>query len=536
MNPTKKLEPKASERSGSFLVAAGIFLSRIAGLIRQRIFAHYFGNSDAGDAFYSALKIPNFLQNLFGEGVLSASFIPVYAELLGKENQKDEEEAQKIACVIGTLLALLTSLVVVIGILATPFLIDLIAPGFIGEKRLLTIRLVQIFFPGIAMLVLSAWCLGILNSHRKFFLSYAAPVVWNAAIIFTLVFFGRNHDQTHLAVHAAWGLVVGSALQFGVQLPMTLKLLKKWRFDLSIHLSGVQTILKNFLPVVIARGVVQISAYIDNVLASFLPSGAVSALAYAQSIYMLPISLFGMAVSAAELPAMSKVKGSTEEVASQLRIRINAGLKQISFFIVPSIAGFLILGDVIVALLYQSGEFTRENSNFVWIVLAGSTIGLLATTLGRLYTSAFYSIKDTRTPLRFAVLRVTLTVSLGYLFGLKIPVLLGFPAYVGTAGLTASAGIAGWVEFILLRRCLNKKIGSTGVSIFFMTKLWGSALLSAVLGFGIKTFLFKEGHFPVIRGLVVLFPFGLSYFIFTALLGVDESKRFLRSIRIPKRR
>ncbi|HEX8424452.1 MAG TPA: lipid II flippase MurJ, partial [Pyrinomonadaceae bacterium] len=160
----------------AFLVGAGILLSRIVGLIRQRVFAYYFGNSAAKDAFDAAFKIPNFLQNVFGEGALSASFIPVYANLLAR---KDEREAGRVAGAIFALLALITSLLVLLGVLTTPYLISLIAYGFEGERRELTIRLVKIFFPGAGLLVLSAWCLGVLNSHRRFFLSYTAPVIWN---------------------------------------------------------------------------------------------------------------------------------------------------------------------------------------------------------------------------------------------------------------------------------------------------------------------------------------------------------------------
>ena len=349
MKETVPSSSESSQPSGAHLVAAGIFLSRIAGLIRQRVFAHYFGSSDAGDAFYSALKIPNFLQNLFGEGVLSASFIPVYSSLLGRG---EKDEAEKVARVIGSVLALVTSILVLVGIWQTPHLIGLIAPGFTGAKKALTIQLVQIFFPGTGLLVMSAWCLGILNSHRKFFLSYAAPVLWNFAIIAALIFYSRNNSQSDLAVYAAWGLVLGSALQLGIQLPTASRYLKQLRFNFSWNMPSVRIVLKNFVPVVIARGVVQVSAYVDNVLASYLPSGAVSSLAYAQLIYMLPISLFGMAVSAAELPVMSRASGSREEIAIYLRNRIDAGLAQISFFIVPAVVAFVLLGDVICGVLY----------------------------------------------------------------------------------------------------------------------------------------------------------------------------------------
>src|SRR4030095_6019941 len=179
------------------LVAAGILLSRIIGLVRERVFGFYFGVTDEADAFRAAFRIPNLLQNLFGEGVLSASFIPVYASLLA---DNDREEATRVAGAVFSILALVVSLVVLLGGVATPVLVDLIPAGFPAEKRELTVTLVRILFPGAGLLVLSAWCLGILNSHHKFFLSYAAPVLWNVAMIATLVWFGRRAALPDLAV------------------------------------------------------------------------------------------------------------------------------------------------------------------------------------------------------------------------------------------------------------------------------------------------------------------------------------------------
>src|SRR5438445_10255452 len=196
-------------------VAAGILLSRIVGLARLRVFSHYFGlRSDAADAFNAAFRIPNFLQNMFGEGVLSASFIPVYARLLA---EGDEEEAGRVAGAVGALLFLVVSILCAVGVLATPLLIDVIAPGFHGEKRELTITLVRILFPGAGLLVLSAWCLGILNSHRKLFLSYAAPVMWSGAMICTLFAYGARSTPPRLAIALASGSVAGPPLKFALQ-------------------------------------------------------------------------------------------------------------------------------------------------------------------------------------------------------------------------------------------------------------------------------------------------------------------------------
>ena len=517
--------PSSSKRF-AFLVAAGIFLSRVAGLVRDRVFAHYFGNSDAADVFKAAFRIPNFLQNLFGEGVLSASFIPVYAHLLARG---DKEEARRTAGAVAALLSLTTCLLVLLGVLTAPWLIDAIAPGFQGEKRELTISLVRILFPGAGLLVASAWCLGVLNSHRKFFLSYTAPVLWNIAMIAGMVAFGASRSQNSLVVVTAWASVLGSALQVLVQLPIVLKLLGGLKLSFAHQAEHVRAVLHNFFPVFVSRGVVQISAYIDAFLASWLPTGAVSALAYAQTLYTLPVSLFGMSVSAAELPVMSGALGAADEVANILRTRLNSGLRQISFLVVPSVVGFLVLGDVIVAAIYQSGRFEHADVIYVWAILAGSTVGLLASTLGRLYSSGYYALRDTRTPLRFAIVRVLLTTLLGYLAALPLPRLLGIEQRWGVAGLTISAGVASWVEFTLLQRGLRRRIGQVGVPPGFLLQVWMAALAAAAVSRGI---LIATGHrSPIPLAVVVLSVYGLVFFGAATVLKLPEAHAMLGILR-----
>jgi putative peptidoglycan lipid II flippase len=549
--PDKTPAPKRGTGGGAFLVGAGILLSRVVGVIRQRVFAYFLGNSDAMDAFNAAFRIPNFLQNVFGEGALSASFIPVYARLLAqKENgEVDEEEADRVAWAVFTLLALVVSVLVLAGVLASPFLINAIAMGFEGEKRDLTERLVRIFFPGAGLLVLSAWCLGVLNSHRRFFLSYTAPVVWNLALIAALAWAGWPVRQTppenlavwgNVAAYAAWGSVLGSALQFAVQLPTVLMLLRRARLSLRLSNVHVRTVLRNFLPVFVSRGVVQISAFVDAWLASWLGTGAVAALGYAQSLYTLPVSLFGISVSAAELPEMSSAAaGEQSEVAEKLRGRLTAGLRQVALFIVPTAVALLTLGDVMVGALYQNGNFGRAETVYVWAVLAGSAVGLLPSTFGRLYSSTFYALHDTRTPLRYAVLHVAVATVLGYLFALPLPPLLGLDQRWGTVGLTLSAGLAGWAELLLLRRRLNERIGRTGVPVSFASKLWVSAAVSALAAWGLRLLL-GDVH-PILAAALVLTPYGLLYFGLTSLWGVPESRavigRFTRIFaRILRRR
>ncbi len=522
--------PGVASRRYAFLVAAGIFLSRVSGLVRDRIFAHYFGLSATADAFKAALRIPNFLQNLFGEGVLSASFIPVYASLLARD---DDEEARRTAGAVASLLLMATSILVLIGVLGAPWITYALAAGFSPEKRELTVRIVRILFPGVGLLVLSAWCLGVLNSHRRFFLSYSAGVIWNASMIVAMLGWGRHSVQDRLAIILAWGSVVGSALQVGVQLPVVLRLLGGLRLSLSRHSENVKTVVVNFFPVFISRGVVQISAYVDGFIASWLPTAAVSALASAQLLYTLPVSLFGMSVSAAELPQMSGAVGSESQVADVLRGRLNAGLRQIAFLVVPSVVAFLILGDVIVGAIYLTGRFTQADVVYVWGTLAGATVGLLASTLGRLYSSTYYALRDTRTPLRFAIVRVILTTALGYLCAFPLPHLFGIAPRWGVAGLTISAGIASWVEFHLLRRTLNHRIGSTGLPADYLARLWAMALVGAAAGWTVHHFWGHHG--PIVLAILVLAPYGIIYFAGTWLMGLPEARAlFSRFLKPPR--
>ena len=507
---------KEAGRGHALLVGAGILCSRLFGLARQRVFSHYFGLSDAADIFSAALRVPNFLQNLFGVGVLSASFIPVYARLLAQNKQ---EEADRLAGAIAAILALVISIIVALGVMATPYLLWLIAPGYTGEKRELTILIVRILFPGTGILVWSAWCLGILNSHHKFFLSYAAPVVWNLSMIVTMLVF-RHLDADHLIVYLAWGTVLGCVLQFLVQLGPVLKLVPGMRLRLDLRSMHVQQVGGSFLGVAIGRGVVQISAFVDQAISTLLGSGAIAGMTTASSINLLPVSLFGMAISASELPTLSRMAGDEfdADVAAKLSMRLNNGLERIAFFIVPSAMAFFALGNVVVAALYQSGAFTSKDSYYVWAILAGSGVGLLASTFGRLYASTYYAMRDTRTPLRFALVRLAFTAVLGLASALLLPGMLGIPPQWGAVGLTASAGVAGWIEFHLLRSKMNKKLGPTGVSMAMMFKLWVAAALAAIAACAVEYVI--RGHGPILMALFVLSTYGVAYFAVTYLLRI----------------
>lgn len=528
-------EPKAPPIAGgrpttgrsSALIGAGIFLSRLLGLLRQSLIATFLGANWVSDAFNGAFKITNFLQNLFGEGALSASFIPVYANALARQ---DEEEADRIAGAVASLLALIISVIVLLGIVFAPTVVKLVVGGFTGETLDLTIRLTRILFPGAGIFVMSAWCLGILNSHRKFFLSYVAPVFWNVAMIAALLGFGPRVHEVELAVVLAWASVLGAALQMGVQLPSVFRLLSHKRFAPDYGFAPVREVLHNFVPAFVSRGVVQISGFIDTYMASFIAAnGIVTLLQNAQTIYLLPISLFGMSISAAELPEMSRETSTGEEAFARLRRRLDAAMPRVAFFVVPSAVGFLVLGEAISGVLLQHGRFTRTDSLRTWAILGGSAIGLVASSLGRLYSSTFYALRDTRTPLWFAIVRVILTGALGYLFAFPLPRLLGLPAWTGAAGLTASAGISGWVEFLLLRHALTRRIGRTGIARSLLARLWGASLLSGAAGYGMM--LVISPRHQLVRGAAAIVAFGIVYGAATLALAVPEAKALVARAR-----
>jgi putative peptidoglycan lipid II flippase len=518
--------PRSSGRS-SALIGAGIFLSRLLGLLRQSLIAKYLGAGLVADAFNGAFRITNFLQNLFGEGALSASFIPVYANALARG---EEDEADRIAGAVAAILALVVAIIVVLGIVGAPLVVKVVAGGYTGEKLALTIRLTRILFPGAGIFVMSAWCLGILNSHRRFFLSYVAPVFWNVAMLVALVVYGPRRGEVDLAVILAWASVIGAALQMGVQLPSVFKLLGHPRFRLDYRFPPVREAVHNFLPAFVSRGVVQLSGFVDIALASHIPvNGVVTLLQNAQTIYLLPISLFGMSVSAAELPEMSRDTGTGPAAFDRLRTRLNTALPRVAFFVVPSAIGFLVLGEAIAGVLLQHGKFTHTDSLRTWAILAGSAVGLVASALGRLYSSTFYALRDTRTPLRFAIARVVLTGVLGWFFAFPLPRLLGLPAWTGAAGLTASAGMAGWVEFLLLRRAITARIGRTGLSRSALLRLWMAGLLAGAAGWGVMRVM-DPAH-QMLRGIAAIGAFAIVYGVVTLALGVPEARGLVGRVR-----
>jgi len=542
--------PARSSGRGATLVALGILASRLMGLVRQRVFAHYLSTSALAGAFTAALRIPNVLQNLFGEGVLSASFIPVYARLLGEGRRED---ADRVAGAVFGLLSVLVAVLVALGIFAAPWIVGVVVGGFAetGPAAFAkAVQLTRILFPSTGLLVLSAWCLGVLNSHRKFFLSYAAPVVWNLAQIAVLVVAGPRVDEDRLTTLLAWGVVAGSGLQFLVQLPVVWPLLGRFRPSLDTTSAAMRAVLRGFVPILVARGVVQVSALVDTYYASLISPQTVAVLGYTQLLALLPVSLFGMSVSAAELPELARETALGAEAAERLRTRIDRGLERIAFFVVPSAVAFLAIGDVLGGLLFQTGRFDAADTRWLWYLLIGSAVGLVAGTLGRLYASAFYALQNARTPLVFASIRVVLSAALAYVSVRYGPGWFGVPVEIGAVGITATTGFAAWLEYSLLRRALARRIGRTGIPGRRLAWFWGSALVAGALALLGKVWL--TGRFgpdpalarfwgwqvlpapalnPLLVAALVVPVFCGVYLGLTALGGVSQLRSVLSRLR-----
>lgn len=545
--------PAAPRRSGAVLVAAGVLLSRLSGLVREVTFAAYLATGTAADAFKAALRIPNLLQNLLGEGVLSASFIPVYSRLL----EEDEREAGRVAGAVAGLLTVVAGAAAVVGVaLARPITVAL-TPGFEGEKLDLTVELVRVMTPGIAVLVLSAWCLGVLNSHRRFFLSYVAPVLWNAAQVAVLVALGlRGVGDRSLAVAVAWGVLAGGLLQLLVQLPAVRAVGRTIRVSLDHRRAAVREVGRRFVPVLLGRGVVQLAGYLDLVLASLLAAGAVSALTYAQVLYLLPVSLFGMSVAAAELPELSRLgPGGVQAV----RDRLVTGLGRVAFFVVPVQVLYLVAGGAVVGALLQRGSFGDDDTRLVWLVLAGASLGLVATTASRLLQSSLYALGDARSPAAAAAVRVAVGAALGVALMFQLDRVViepgtlelvtdgdlpapfeplpaevrrddAAPLRAGAVGLTLAASVGAWVELALLRRALRRAspaLGRLPVGGPRRRALTAAAAVAGAVAVAAQLAVGDRLH-PLAAAAVVLAPAGLAYLALTAALRVPEARALLR--------
>jgi len=495
-------------------VAAGILVTRLLGLVRERALAHYVGNGAAADAFRAALRIPNLLRNLLGEGTLSASFIPVYAALEGRD---DPKAARALAGAVAGLLLLATGLLAVLGIVLAPVITRIVAPGFEPSARALTTSLVRIMFPMTGLLALAGWALGVLTTHGRFFLPYVAPALWNVAGIASLLV-GAVWLTTpaDLATALAWGALVGSVLQLGVQLPACARAVGELRPAWGPRVEGLGEVVRAWTPVVIGAGVMQISGLIDTQLGSLSGRGAVATLGYAQLLQLLPVSLFGVSVAAVALPELSRdtAAGAAYPVVTA---RLGDGLTRIAFFLLPAATLYAAFGDVVAGALFQGGRFTADDTELVGAVLAAYAIAIWPQASVRLLASGYYALRDTKTPVKIAAFAIV--VSTGSAVTLM--------QFLGVAGIAAGSAVGALVNVSLLVIGLERRLGPIAdravVSSFAKAALAAGA--GAATARGVLAAVPAMG--PIPASALVLVIFGIVYLSVSRWLGHPEAKRFL---------
>ena len=462
-------------RSGPGVAAAGIGLSRFSGVARSVLVTNILGIGLIGDAFAAAQRVPNILQNLFGEGALSAAFVPEYSRLL----ESDPEEAGKLAGGILSFLLCLVAGLTAVAFLATEPITRSIAWGFTGERFDLTVQLVRIIILGTAVLVMSAWCLAILNSHGRFFLGYAAPVAWNICQIIVLIVLAISEVTGSTAAEAlAWALVIGSLIQVLIQIPTVLRGNRNIRFNLLWKETSTALVLRRFVPAVAGRGALQLSSFMDLALASLLSIGAASALAAAQAIYLLPVALIATSIAAVELPELSRSPDT-----ATIHERVNKRLLQMLWLVGPILALYLAAGAPIADFLFNLGGLRNSidpgDLTVIGFALGAYALGLPALLSSRLLQSVCFSTGDTTTPSRIALARVLLSAGLGLVLMFQFEqvvvinqTLVGFgdwnfvwgplpdaarnaqqlPPRLGPVGLALGSAIGAWFEFWWLRK------------------------------------------------------------------------------------
>lgn len=508
---------------GAFVVGAGILVSRLAGLLRNTAFAYWFGVSAVTDAYNAAFKIPNAVRNLLGEGAVSASFVPVYSGMLARGEIR---EARALANAILGLLFAAVSMLTLVGIAVAPGLTTLLAPGFSGETRELTTRLTRILFPMTGVMVLSGWCLGVQNAHRRFFWSYASAAMWSLAQIGLLMVGGpRATDTAQLAVWLAWATLGGAVLQVGAQLPQVLALVRPLRPTVDRAAAGVMTTLRNVVPVVAALGAVQVSSFIDLQVASYLPEGATSNIANANVIALLPVSLFGVSVAAASLPEFSRDSGTL--ALDALRERLRSGWQRILFYIVPSALVFVALGDYVVGMLYRGGRFTATDQHDVHMVLAAYAIGLASFASVKLLASCHYALQDYRTPLRASITSIVVSA----IASIAIAIPLRHSPLAAT-GIALGSSLGSYTNLSLLMGGLRARLG-----VLYTPTMWRgtrrivvAALAATAIGVlcGTLQKQYVPTLHPRIAGVPVLAAYALTYLVVAWAMGSAEAARWLR--------
>lgn len=453
-------------------VGAGILISRVTGLARDAAVAAFLGTHLFADAYWAAIKIPNIIRNLLGEGTLSAAFVPVYSQQLEQSDSGDASPPRLAASVLGLVL-IVAALLSGLGVLLAPWITGALLGGAAEATRVLTTSLIRILFPMSGVFILGAWCLGVLTSHNRFFLPFVAPAVWNLTQVAGLLIAALIGAES-LAHALAWSALLGSMIQVGIQLPAAIRLSRVLRPRLDLAWEPMRRVTRNSLPVISSQGIFQISSLVDLALAGLAGTGALAALGYSQRLLYLPISLFGISVAAASLPAMSR-----QATAEALRTRLVDGFFQITFFVLPAAVVLLLFGDLAVGVIYQRGEFTADSTALVAAVLGAYSLGLVAMSCMKLFASGFHALQDTATPMRIAVVSVGCGIAISVALTLSMRQ-AGYGPY-SAVGLAFGGACGAWLNLVLHWWLLSRRIGRLfdGAALRSVLRLGAAVLVAA---------------------------------------------------------
>jgi putative peptidoglycan lipid II flippase len=429
------------------VVGGATLLSRIFGFLRDMIVAQIFGAGMATDAFFVAFRIPNLLRRLVGEGSLTVSFIPVYSEYL---SQRSKEESDEMVYASFSVLTVLLLIMTAAGILFSPWIVKAMAYGFSQdpEKFRLTVLLNRVMFPYIFFIGLVAWAMGVLNSLKHFAAPALAPVLLNISIIACALLLSGLFAEPVLSL--AFGVLLGGITQFLFQIPFLRRRGISLRFLFNLSHPGVRRVGALMAPSILGLGVTQLNVIVNTFLASYLPEGSVSYLYYADRLLEFPMGVFAIAIATAVLPPMSEetARGDMEAVKETLSF----ALRLTFFVILPAMVGLIILRQPILNLLFQRGAFSALSTEMTAQALLYYAVGLVAFAGVRIIVPVFYSLQDTRTPVKVAFLSLLANAGLG--------VVLMAPLKHG--GLALATSLAAGVNFAVLGGLLRKKIGPIG--------------------------------------------------------------------------
>ena len=506
--------------SATGIVGTATFLSRILGYIRDMVIAYFFGAGVVTDAFFVAFRIPNTLRRLFGEGALTVSFVPVFSEVL---HHKERQAWEQLLNRAFTLLSMILAGLSVLGVLCAPWLIRVLAPGFVDPEQFqLTVVMTRIVFPYLFFIGLVALSMGVLNVLGHFLAPAMAPVFLNVSMIGCVFLLARRVSPPIMAL--ALGVVAGGVIQLLFQVPFL------WRKGIRLHPDfrfgaspGISRIGMLMVPAVVGTAVAQINVFVSQILASFLMKGSISFLYYAYRLVEFPLGVFVVALGTAALPSFSRLV--TQNRLIEFKDAVAFSLRMVFFLTIPATVGLIILRVPIVSFLFQRGKFGFAETLLTAQALLYYVVGLWAIAGVRIVAPAFFAVQDMKSPVRVAVVALGCNI----VFGL----ILMFP--LGHGGLALANSLSAIVNFVLLTVCLTRRIGALG-----WAKMWASLgrILPASLVMGVVVYWLSlfghwgEAEFATLNGVVlgVSLSAGILIFFGTSLLLKTEEALFLFSL------